>query len=324
MYVDIKEANELCKSLFLKSNELHNLNDKFNDIKGIELEKSNEEKILEKIAAIRGEKYVSKEKDDDIDDLENTINDTKNEIRELEESLFKTIENLVLDIPMDIPKIDDGKSELIFENGSYPDFIKYMSPLVGSTDIFLIDDVEMHKDRIRINNVSSPVEVIEKITRFVNDIGRLSSIKLNKVDPEVMEVVDIIYKLKKKEVWEATQGIKKFSYGDLFKKLNATESGDKKSIRNFITNLETTLKDRYPFIKKGNGEFEFSFFGSLVWNSYIKKYNTSFDSQIMDVDDEKIIDSENNNKGINATRKQDIINSYVDKDINKVLYGKVI
>ncbi len=322
--LEMHEADKICETLLENAIELSKLNERLNEIKILELEKTSEEEILSKIALLRGEKYAPKDNQDNITEIENQINEISKTTNGLENSLFGNLKNVILDIPLDIPQIGESQSTLLFENGKYSHFTEVIAPLVGLTKCILIDDVEFHEDKITVNNVTSANDVVEKIFEFIKNLGRLASIKMNETDVEIMEIVEIIYGLKSKEIWEATEGIKDFSYRDIYEKLGLTDAGDKKDTRNFILNLETTLKDKYPFNKKGNGVFEFNFLGLLVWNAYVKKYGVNTSISVDNGKREELMKEEQNNTIKDESPKQESMNGFMEEDLKKILYGGAI
>lgn len=275
LILQLKEINEKCEELESAKRRLEEESD---NLKRLELkakEKDKETRVLQQIARIRGEQgAVQGIKIDELDTTKKNIANCKEEISKLEHEVYDGLKELNLDIPLTVPQIDSsGKSVLPFDNGPYDQGLGFIASLINASVPLELDDTQLYPDKIVIIGVKDSPQAVERLRVFCDNIGRLARIALQETDPDVEDVADYLRESDYGEIWEAISGKRTVSLAHLYSVLGFSTSKDKKRVRNFFTNVERTLQERFPFRRIQTGTFELTFFGSLVWKRYCDKYS---------------------------------------------------
>lgn len=236
-------------------------------------EKTREAQILEEIAKLRGERYEGERELEELEKVQKDVEDYQEKIKKLEQEAYEGLKDVAFDIPLEVPKVDsEGSSIIKFEGDPCNFAVRFIASTLSSDIPLELDKMELHPDKIVVTNVKEPAHVIGRLKILRDNIGRLARIALQEKDPDVEKIADYLYGSDYREIWEAVKGKKRVSYSDLFSELGLETSQEKKRVRNFFTNLEQILKDKFPFIRVSPGVYELAFFGSLVWKRYFDKY----------------------------------------------------
>lgn len=236
-------------------------------------EKTREAQMLEEIAKLRGEEYEGEHELEELKKVRMDIKDCEKRIEKLEQEIFEGLKDVTFPIPLELPKIDsNGRSIISFEGPSSNYAVKFIASALSSDTPLELDRTELHSDKIIVTNVKEPVQVVDRLKVLHNNINRLARIALEEEDRDVEEVADYLHGSDYRQFWEIIKGRKKITYDDLASELGVKTSKERHRVRNFFTNLEQQLKDKFPFIRILPGVYELSFFGSLVWKRYCDKY----------------------------------------------------
>lgn len=263
-----------------KCEEVNSIKQQFeakqSELRELELEakkKTKEVQILEEIAKLRGSTYESEHESEDLKKARDDVKNYQERIKKLEQEILKELTNVTFPIPLELPKIEsDGRSIINFEGPPCNRAVEFIASTLNSDVPLELDKTELHSDKIIVTNVKEQTQVVEKLKTLRSNIGRLARIALEEEDPDVEETADYLFGSNYREIWETLKGRKKITYNDLFSELGLKTSREQKRIRNFFTNLEHLLKDKFPFIRVSRGVYELAFFGSLVWKRYCDKY----------------------------------------------------
>lgn len=285
-------------------------------------EKTKEAQILEEIAKLRGEKYEGERELEELEKVRKYVEDYQEKIKKLEQEAYEGLKDVAFDIPLEVPKVDsEGRSIIKFEGDPCNSAVRFIASTLSSDIPLELDKTELHPDKIVVTNVKEPAHVIERLKILRSNIGRLARIALQEKDPDVEEIADYLHGSDYRELWEAVKGRKRVSYGDLSSELGLTMSKGKKRVRNFFTNLEHILKDKFPFIRVSPGVYELAFFGSLVWKRYYDKYLA--EKEIAeDLHCEAVVETP-----VKKEEKPEIssLNKYLSSnEIKEVIYGKEV
>jgi len=299
----------------------HQLEIKLTELKRLESEikeKTKEAQILEEIARLRGEKYKGEHESEELEKVRKEVENYKEKIKELEKEVYEGLKDVTFNIPLEIPKVNSrGMSIIKFEGEPCDYVVKFLASVLNTTAPLEIDNTQLHSDKIIVTNVKDPNDVVRRLKSLKDNIGRLARIALREKDPDIEKVVDYLHESNYREIWEAIKGRKRISYDDLFSELNLRTQREKKRVRNFFTNLEYALKEKFPFNRVSPGVYELSFFGSLVWKRYCEKYHVEKKTSVESV---KIFDEKVEKKPEKTSLNQYLSNT----DVKKVIYGKEV
>jgi len=283
-------------------------------------EKSKEAQMLRELAKIRGEELHAEPKLDELEKTKGDVETLENEVKKLEKEVYEGMKHITFPIPQEIPKVDSGgNSAIFFEGGPYNYAVKFIAATMSSNVPLELDKTQLHPDKIVVTSVKDSPSVIERLKILRNNLGRLAKIALQEEDPDVEEVVEYLGRSEYRELWEAIKGRKRISYEEIYSDLNMSEAKDKKRVRNFFTNLEKQLKDKFPFIRVASGIYELSFFGSLVWKRYTDKYPLENISKV--AFHEKTVKSETKKEEAKMAATPSL-NKYLSKEDRELIYGK--
>jgi len=316
----LTEIEEKCKNLesFRKQREQQRAN-----LKKLELEakeKDKEAQMLREIAIMRGEEPPAEPRLKELEKVREDIEAFENEVKKSEKEVYEGMKDITLPIPQEIPKVDSGgNSTIVFEGGPYNYAVKFIATTMSSDVPLELDKTQLHPDKIVVTNVKESPQVIERLRILRNNLGRLARIALKLEDSDVEDVVEYLDKSEYRDLWEAIKGRKRISYEEIYSDLNISEAKDKKRVRNFFTNLEQQLNDKFPFIRIDSGVYELSFFGSLVWKRYCDKYAPR-GASVKEAPD-TLIKRENKKEETKKTSMPSL-NKYLSKEDKELIYGK--
>lgn len=285
-------------------------------------EKTKETQMLEEIAKLRGEEYEGEHELEELKEVRADIKEHQKRIEKLEQEIFEGLKDVSFPIPLELPRVDsNGRSTISFEGPPSNYAVEFIASVLGSDTPLELDRTELHSDKIIVTSVKDPVQVVERLKVLHNNISRLARIALEEEDRDVEEVADYLHGSDYRQFWEIIKGTKKITYDDLASELGVKTSKERHRVRNFFTNLEHQLKDKFPFIRISPGVYELSFFGSLVWKRYCDKHLP-----------EKEIAKEVPRKGaVEETVKKEekpeasTLNKYLsNNEIKEVIYGKEV
>jgi len=283
-------------------------------------DKNKEAQMLREISDIRGEEFHGEAKLEELEKLRKDVETVENQVKELETEVYQGMKQIALPIPQAIPEVDSERnSTIFFEGGPYNYAISFISTTMSSDVPLELDRTQLHPDKIVITGVKDSPSVIERLRILRNNLRRLGKIALQEKDPDVEEVVEYLGKSEHKEVWEATKGRRRVSYNEICSDLNISEAKDKKTVRNFFTNLEHQLKDKFPFMRIASGIYELSFFGSLVWKRYTDKHPPEIIARVEFREKAVKPETEKEHAEMAATSS---LNKYLSNEDRELIYGK--
>lgn len=316
----LTEMEERCKKI--ESNR-QQLEQHLMELQKLEIEakeRNKETQMLREIAKIRGEEPPAESKLDELERTKEKIETIKSEVEKLRKEVFEGMKDISLPIPKEIPKVDsEGNSTILFEGGPYNYAVKFVAETMSSDVPSELDKTQLYPDRIVVTNVRDPLSVIERLRILRNNLGRLARIALREQDPDVEEVVEYLTKSDYRELWEAIKGRKRISYEEIFAELKISDEKDKKRVRNFFTNLEKQLNEKFPFLRTDSGTYELSFFGSLVWKRYSDKYT------VQSVSEKSPSENVTTTKELKENAKKTSmpsLNNYLSNEDKELIYGK--
>jgi len=298
------------------------LDEKLKREKNLELklkEKLREYELLKEIAKLRGEPFKGEPKMEELDILKNEIKEDQKRIEKLKREILEGLKDVTFNIPLEIPKVNSERKSIIKFEGKPCDYvIKYISQLIGDSDIPIrLNNIELYPDKLIVKNVKNEKEVIESLKSLKNNIKLLAQTKLGESNSNIEETADYLYNCSYRDIWEAIKGRKRVSYNDLITELDLKTDKEKKRIRNFFTNLERQLKDKFPFMRVSPGVYELTFFGSLVWTRYCDKYLPKLKDEIEVSHEKDLIElSPKKEKKIEKIT----LNKFTNNDI-EIIYG---
>ena len=310
-----EEINSAKKQLEAKRAELQRLE---SDAK----KKTKEAQMLEEIAKLRGEKYEGEHELEELKKVREDLEDYQKRIRKLEQEVFEGLKDVTFPIPLELPKVDsDGRSIMNFEGSPSNYAVKFIASTLSSDVPLKLDRTELHPDKIIVVNVKEPVQAVERLRVLRSNISRLARIALKEKDPDVEEIADYLHGSDYRQIWETVKGRKKITYDDLSSELGVKTSKERHRVRNFFTNLEHHLKNKFPFIRISAGVYELSFFGSLVWKRYCDKYleeKETAKESYREVSVEETVKRE-------EKPETSTLNKYLsNNEIKEVIYGKEV
>lgn len=316
--MEFAEIDQKCKELDSKRQELGKKRAMLQKLETEAKKKTREAQILEEIAKLRGIEYKGEPELEELKKVKMDIENCQKRIDQFEHELFEGLKNVKFPIPLELPKIDSNERSVInFEGSPNNSAVNFLATILSSDVPLILDRTELHPDKIVVSNVREPFQVVERLKVLQRNISRLAQSSLGK-DPDVENTADYIHESRYRQIWEIIRGRKKITYDDLYSELNPKTSKERKKVRNFFTNLEISLKDKFPFIRLEPGVYELAFFGSLVWNRYQDKYPS--EKEITeDLPSEELV-----GKPINQKEKEaPTLNKYLGKnEIKDVIYGK--
>jgi hypothetical protein len=296
------------------------------DLKRLESEarqKNEKSRLLKELAEIRGEELPAEHGLDDLEKARKATETIENETKRLEKEIYEAMQDITLPIPLELPKVDSsGNASIPFEGGPYDHTVRFIATTMSSNVPLGLDKAQLHPDKVVITNVKDSASVIESLKILRDNLRRLARIALKVKDPDVERIAEYLHKSDYRDIWEAVKGRKSISYEEIFSDLNIAEAKGKKRVRNFFTNLEMQLEDKFPFIRTDSATYELSFFGSLVWKRYSDEYisqNTSISSQ--EVSSGTVVKKEEK-KGEPKKASMPSLNKYLSNEDKELIYGK--
>lgn len=316
--MELAQIDQKCKELKSARQELL---EKRATLQKLEIEakkKTREAQILEELAKLRGEEFKGEHELEELKKAKTCIEDCQKRVEQLEHEIFEGLKNVNFPIPLELPKIDaSGRSVVNFEGPPNDCAVDFLATTLSSNVPLILDRTELHSDKIVVSNVREPFQVVEQLKALQRNISRLAQSSLGK-DPDVEETVEYIHGSCHRQFWEITKGRKKITYDDLCSELNLKASKERKIVRNFFTNLEISLKDKFPFIRLEPGVYELAFFGSLVWKRYQDKYPS--EKEITEDSPSVEIVEESTKK---KEKEVPTLNHYLsNNEIKDIIYGK--
>jgi hypothetical protein len=316
----LTEMEEQCKTIENARKQLEQQLTGLEKLESEAKEKSKETQMLREIARIRGEEPPPEPNLEALEKTKKDIETLESEIKKQEREVYKGMKDISLPIPKEIPKVSpEGNSAISFEGGSYDYAVKFIAETMKAEVPIEIDKTQLHSDKIIVSNIKDPSDVIERLKTLRNNIGRLAKIALQEQDPDVETVVEYLSKSDYKALWEALKGRKRISYEGVYSELGISDEKDRKRVRNFFTNLEKQLNDKFPFIRIDSGTYELSFFGSLVWKRYNDKYTVQSASE--KVTNNVVIKRENSKEEAKKASMPSL-NKYLSDEDKELIYGK--
>lgn len=320
--MDLVEIERKCEGINSTKQQLEAKQAELQRLEFEAKEKTKEAQMLEEIAKLRGEKYEGEHELEELKKVKEDVEGYQMKIKKLEREVFEGLKDVTFPIPVELPKVDsDGKSTINFEGLPNNYAVKFIASTLSSDVPLRLDRTELHPDKIIVANVKEPAQVVERLKVLRSNISRLARIALKEKDPDVEEVVDYLHGSDYQQIWETVKGRKKISYDDLSSELGVKTSKERHRVRNFFTNLEHILKDKFPFIRISPGVYELSFFGSLVWKRYCDKYleeKETAKEPYREVSVEETIRRE-------EKPETSTLNKYLsNNEIKEVIYGKEV
>ena len=317
--MDFTEIERKCEELSLAKKQLEANRAELQRVEFEAKEKTKEAQMLDEIAKLRGEKYEGEHELEELKKIRADVEGSQKRIKNLEQEIFKGLKDVTFPIPLELPKVESSGSSIINFEGSPCNYtIKFIASTLSSDIPLEMDRTELHPDKIIVANVKEPAQVVERLKVLHSNIRRLARIALNEEDPDVEKVADYLHESDYQQFWEIVKGRKKITYDDLASELGVKTSKERHKVRNFFTNLEHQLKDKFPFIRISAGVYELSFFGSLVWKRYCDKYleKETTKESYHEVSVEEIVKGE-------EKPETSTLNKYLsNNEIKEVIYGK--
>jgi len=316
------EIERICEEIDSTKQELEAKRAELQKLESEATKKTKEAQMLEEIAKLRGKKYEGEPELEELKKAKKDVEDYQEKIKELERGVFEGLKDLAFDIPLEVPRVDsDERSIIKFEGDPCNYAVRFIASTLSSGIPLELDKTELHPDKIVVTNVKEPIQVVERLKILRSNIGRLAWIALQEKDPDIEEIADYLHGSNYREIWETVKGRRMITYNDLFFELSLKTSEEQRRIRNFFTNLEHLLKDKFPFIRVSPGVYELAFFGSLVWKRYCDKYLAE-EGIAEDLRREAVVESP-----VKKEKKPEIasLNKYLSSnEVKEIIYGKEV
>lgn len=233
------------------------------------------------------------------------------------------MKQLVFDaLPRDIPPPDSEKKVVVnFEKGSFTNAVKFMASILNSDIPLKLDNILLYPDKITVANVQQKIEAAEALKNFIENVKRMARIALRENDPDIEETAKYLYESPYRDIWETIRGRKTVSLHEIYSELNIKQD-EMQKVRNFFTNTKIVLREKYPFICVEKGNYELSFFGSLVWKYYQSNYIRKTEVEQEDKNEKEATIKESAKKDDSQKNERTTLNSFLDdKKIKETLYG---
>jgi hypothetical protein len=288
-----------------------------------------DEMELEKIRAeIRGEKPPEASS---LEELEQA----RKELKELEGSREALKKDALtgmakLDLPISKPETDsEGSVVFTLEGGPYERSVGFVAKQFDSSLPLNIDNVLIDTNKVVVTKVKKLTNELQKlkegyqsITVFKQNIQRMAQIAMGEKNPEIENVVEYMRKGAYTDLWEAVGSKQKVVFKNLYTELSIIDSGGKTRVQNFFTNGRKLLGETFPFINTEPGEWQRTFFGSLVWRRYHTLYSSTKESPKISKEAEEKHEDEVEVRTRKTEPKIQPLNKYMEtKELDKILYG---
>jgi hypothetical protein len=244
------------------------------EIQRIELEtlaETEKLKTLQIMAEIRGEAIPSTETTK-LKEFQTEIQNTEQEIRNLEQKIFTALKDFMLPVPLKEPEVENDKSSILLEGEPCTNTVQFLAFILDSKIPIEVDNIALYPDKVVVKEVQKSSQAAISLRNFRDNIRRLARAALKEKDSDIEQVASYLYGSAYKEIWEAVKGKREVTVQELFTALNVVDSKEQKKIRNFFTNLELVLKSKNPFSARPDRVHELNFFGVLVWKRYQELY----------------------------------------------------
>jgi hypothetical protein len=150
----------------------------------------------------------------------------------------------------------------------------------------------------------------------------MAQIAMGEKNPEIENVVEYMRKGAYTDLWEAVGSKQKVVFKNLYTELSIIDSGGKTRVQNFFTNGRKLLGETFPFINTEPGEWQRTFFGSLVWRRYHTLYSSTKESPKISKEAEEKHEDEVEVRTRKTEPKIQPLNKYMEtKELDKILYG---
>lgn len=286
--------------------------------------KAREDFQVQKILAeIKGEPCEEEFKLEQLDKTKTEIETLQKSISNQEKEIFEGMKQLVFDaLPRDIPPPDSEKKVVVnFEKGSFTNAVKFMASILNSDIPLKLDNILLYPDKITVANVQQKIEAAEALKNFIENVKRMARIALRENDPDIEETAKYLYESPYRDIWETIRGRKTVSLHEIYSELNIKQD-EMQKVRNFFTNTKIVLREKYPFICVEKGNYELSFFGSLVWKYYQSNYIRKTEVEQEDKNEKEATIKESAKKDDSQKNERTTLNSFLDdKKIKETLYG---
>ena len=313
-----EQMNSIQKQLDGKRAELQRLE--------IEEKKAREDfQVQRMMAEIRGEKYEGKCELEELKKVKNEIEGFSENVARLEKEILQGLKELAIDVlPKNIPEPNSEKKvTLNFEGNPCDNAVKFITSLLSLDIPLVLDNVLLHPNKVVVTNIRDRIEVAKALQAFQVNIKRLACVALKENDPDVEEVAKHFHESPYRDIWEAIRGRKVVSNQDMYNQMNLKTSEEKKRIRNFFTNTKDALKDKYPFIRLQEGNYELNFLGLLAWKRYQDEYLKKEEimrEEKQEVPQEKPVGNDRERRPEKST-----LNNFLNSDkIKETIYGKKV
>jgi len=325
VWMKLTEMEEQCKQLNIIREQL-----KVKETEAVKLEAEDSKRkqdfeVQQILADIRGDDCKLELTNEPLCSLKIQIQELKTSIQKREKDILEGLKQLKLDaLPSDISAPGSDKKILINFNSSFENSVNYLGSVMNSELPLQLDSITLTPTSLTISAVEEKMQAALALKSFVDNLRRLALIALHETIPEVVETAKYFYDGQNRKIWEAINGRKVISNQTLYTELGITEAEERKKMRNFWTNTKICLKDNYPFVVLGDGTFQLTFFGTLVWKYYKETFGPiSGISQVI----EEPKDNNTKEKTVveepkKESKPKESLNEFLDeKKINETLYG---
>ncbi len=309
-----EEINSLKQQLKVKQNEIYEF-----EIKA--KKRSEEVQYLKTIAKLSDEAYEGEKGVDELEKVKKEAEVFQKKIEKLEKEVLEGLKNVSFSLSSELPKVDK-KTSITFKGNPCDNAVRLIASILSLDIPLKLDNVELHGDKVVVTNAKDLTEIAKVLEALQSNIGRLARIALEEKDPIVEDVADYFYDSPYRDIWEAIKGSKRITNQDLYSHLGLETTKGQKRVRNFFTNAENVLKEKFPFIRVSTGTYELSFLGSLVWVRYQDKYLKG--KQTAKKSKQEVSVEIPVEKKEEKPRKS-TLNQYLNNnEIKKVIYGKEV
>jgi hypothetical protein len=321
----LSEINKKCIQLVSDKDKLKLEEVGLQNLEAEEIKARENFEIQKELAEIKGENYEDSFKDEQLAKTKIRVEELRSSLMKQENEILEGLKQLVLDVlPNDFSEPDPEKKVVIsFGNASVENATNWIASLISSPVPLRVDNVSLHPDKIVATGVEKKKDVVEALKTFLKNMRCVARVMLKEADPEVENTAKYFYECNYRDIWEAINGRRSFSYQDLYLDLKIGKNNNEmKRVRNFFTNAKILLKDRYVFTCLDKGSYELNFFGQLVWkayqNDYLGKTEAEKTIQKQEVSAEKTIEHEER-----LNKEKTTLNDFLDnKKIHETIYGK--
>ncbi|MDH5267859.1 MAG: hypothetical protein OEW62_09310 [Candidatus Bathyarchaeota archaeon] len=279
-------------------------------------------KLKGMIAELRGEGPPAGYGLEELGQAKKELENLRSKSSELKKQALKEMAELDLPVSTQLEIDSEGNVVATLEGGPYEKSVKFIADKFDSSMPLNIDGVLLNSNKIVVTKIGDLEKGLQKLLIFKQNIHRMALVAIGEKDPEIQKAINYMRRGTYTNIWEAAGPKQKVTFKDLYRELGITESSGKKRVQNFFINSRKVLGETFPFISTGQGLWERTFFGSLVWRRYHTLYPSTKEPIEISKEAEEEDTEEAEVKERETKPKIQPLNKYMEtKELDKILYG---